>query len=184
MKLKLNANVLSLHSMKTSSRRGLIAWPMSTNELEASKSSSGTKLSPRKRSMSKESRHLPERRRTRGKKLAKRSVLKKTESRPKRGDRLRKSVTSQTLPRRRKEKSRGPNVEPIESPEAKSNQMTNTAQMPALMRAKTSSKILLSKQMKTKRTPTKKKLNQIRLILKSQRKTRRGERRAIKRTQK
>lgn len=170
--------------MKTSSRRGLIAWPMSTNELEASKSSSGTKLSPRKRSMSKESRHLPEPRRTRGKKLAKRSVLKKTESRPKRGDRLRKSVTSQTLPRRRKEKSRGPNVEPIESPEEKFNQMTNTAQMPVLMRAKTSSKILLSKQMKTKRMPTKRKLNQIRLILKSLRKTRRGERRAIKRTQK
>ena len=170
--------------MKTSSRSGLTVWQMLTNELEASKSSNGMTLSPKKRSMSRELRHLPEPRRTRGKKHAKRSVPKKTGSRPKRGDRLRKSVTSQTLPRRRKEKSRGPNVEPIELPEVKSNQMTNTAQMPALMRAKTSSKILLSKQMKTKRTPTKKKLNQIRLILKSLRKTRRRERRAIKRTQK
>jgi len=114
MKLKLNGNVLSLHSMKTSSRRGLTVWPMSTNELEASKSSNGTTPSPKKRSMSKESRHLPEPRRTRGKKLAKRSVPKKTESRLKRGDRLRKSVTLQTLPRRRKEKNRGPNAEPTE----------------------------------------------------------------------
>jgi len=157
---------------------------MLTNELEASKSSNGMTLSPKKRSMSRELRHLPEPRRTRGKKHAKRSVPKKTESRPKRGDRLRKSVTSQTLPRSRKEKNRGPNAEPTELPEAKSKQMTNTAQMAALMRAKTSSKILLSKRMKTKWTLKKRKLNQLRLKLKSQRETRRRERRAIKKMEK
>lgn len=139
MKLKLNGNALNLDSMKTSSRSGLTVWPMSTSELEASKSSNGMKPSPKKRSMCKESRHSPESKRTRGNKLAKRSAMKKRESRLKKENRLRKSVTPPTLPRSRREKNRGPNAELKEWLEVKSSQMKNKARRLAIMRVKTRS---------------------------------------------